>query len=244
MPCATLHCMVHLIPDATQAARFPAVHAIRHSDPASPEHYGLPSMVFWATCPYAIWQLIYHLLITVRRRAAIAAGRPTSFTWLRKSYAKTVLGRGVLALPEALQEPAFMGIQYGYALLTMLPCPLWFWYRWLSAAFLMSVFVWSVYNGATFYIDVFGKRFQKELEQLQSDVARWQSSPGSTGEDVATPGPVTPGVEKTMGGNGGGNGNGNGVERIPLLDQEKEKNGGGSAAIDGGIADAAVKKAQ
>jgi hypothetical protein len=32
-----------------------------------------------------VWQLMYHFLITVRRRDKIAAGRPTSFTWLRKS---------------------------------------------------------------------------------------------------------------------------------------------------------------
>ena len=55
-----------------------------------------------------------------------------------------------------------MLIQYVYALLTMIPCPMWFWYRWASAAFLIAVFVWSIYNGATYYIDVFGKRFQND----------------------------------------------------------------------------------
>ena len=233
MPCATLHCLVHLTPAAVQAARFPAIHAIRFSDPTSPEHYGLVAMIVWASVPYAVWQLSYHLLITVRRREAIAAGRPTSFTWLRKSYAKNVLGRVVLALPEALQEPAFMGIQYGYALLTMLPCPLWFYNRWASAAFLMVVFVWSVHNGATFYIDVFGQRFQKELALLQSDVAKWQASPGTAGEDG---GPLTPGVALSPGSEKGMN-----MERIPTQDREK---GGDGRVVDGGIADAASKKAQ
>lgn len=134
-------------------------------------------MVVWATVPYLTWQISYHFLITVRRREKIAAGRPTSFTWLRRSYAKNPLGRIVLSLPEALQEPAFMGIQYAYALLTMLPCPLWFWYRWASATFLMSVFTWATYNGATFYIDVFGRRMEKELEQLKREIRAWQTSP-------------------------------------------------------------------
>ena len=70
-----------------------------------------------------------------------------------------------------------MLIQYSYALLTILPVPLWFWNRWASAAFLLSVFTWSVYNGAVYYIDVFGNRFQKELENLKKDVAKWQTSP-------------------------------------------------------------------
>ena len=188
MPPVTLHCLVHLTTPSFQQERFPAIYAIRYSDASSPEHYSLWAMMIWATVPYAIWQLSYHFLITVRRREKIAAGRPTSFTWLRKSYSKNWLGRLVLALPQALQEPAFMLIQYTYALSTMIPCPIWFWYRWASAFFLMAVFVWSVYNGATYYIDVFGKRFQNELEQLRKDVSKWQSSPTS----IEEMGPPTP----------------------------------------------------
>lgn len=174
MPCVTIHCMVHLLTPEQQAARFPAIYSIKHSSPSDPGHYSLASMIVWSTAPYALWQLSYHFLITVRRRDKIAAGRPTSFTWLRRSYKNTMLGKIVLALPESLQEPAFMLIQYLYALLTMMPCPIWFWYRWPSALFLMVVFTWSVYNGAVFYIDIFGQRFQKELDALKRDVARYQ----------------------------------------------------------------------
>lgn len=186
MPCVTLHCLVHLLPAEYQQSRYPAVYNIRHSAPGSPEHYSLLQMMLWATIPYAVWQLSYHFMITVRRREKIAAGRPTSFTWLRKSYAKTWIGKFLLSLPVALQEPTFMMIQYIYACLTMLPCPIWFWYRWPSGGFLAAVFIWSVYNGATYYIDVFGKRFQKELEALKKDVAKWQSSP--EGGSAVTPG--------------------------------------------------------
>lgn len=90
-----------------------------------------------------------------------------------------------------------MLIQYGYALLTMVPCPLWFWSRWASGLFLATVFAWSVWNGATFYIDVFGNRFQKELEALKKDVAKWQSAAelaaGANG--LGSPPNFTPGVE-------------------------------------------------
>ena len=182
MPCVTIHCLVHLIPTSFQATRFPAIYNIKTSSPTSPEHYSLASMIVWATIPYLAWQLSYHFLITVRRRDKIAAGRPTSYTWLRRSYAPTWIGKSVLSLPEYLQEPAFMGIQYCYALLTMMPAPVWFWFRWPSAIFLMVVFTLSTYNGAVYYIDVFGTRFQKELEQLKRDVAKWQVSPEITGK--------------------------------------------------------------
>ncbi|KAJ4357318.1 uncharacterized protein N0V89_001893 [Didymosphaeria variabile] len=177
MPCATLHCVVHLLSPEYQRQAYPAVWAIRNADPDSPHRYGLAQMMLWATLPYAVWQMSYHFGITVRRREAIAAGRPTSFTWLRKSYAKNFLGRFVLSQPAYLQEPAFMMIQYCYAVLTMVPCPLWFWSRWASGLFLIVVFIWSTYNGANYYIEVYSKRFQKELEQLKKDVSKWQNSP-------------------------------------------------------------------
>ena len=187
MPPVTLHCLVHLTPASIQKERFPAVYAIKHSSPDRPEHYSLWAMMFWATFPYAVWQLSYHFFITVRRREKIAAGRPTSFTWLRRSYANSWIGRLILSLPESLHEPAFMLTQYVYALATMIPCPIWFWYRWPSALFLLTVFVWSVYNGATFYIDIFGKRFQKELEQLKQDMAKWQNSVDGVASPVQNP---------------------------------------------------------
>jgi len=160
-----------------QREKFPAIYSIRFSPSDAPEHYTLREMIIWATVPYAVWQLSYHFLITVRRREKIAAGRPTSFTWLRKSYAKNFLGKFVLRQPEWLQEPCFMMIQYVYALLTMIPCPLWFYNRWASALFLMVVFTWATYNGATFYIDVFGRRMERELDALKRDISSWGATP-------------------------------------------------------------------
>lgn len=192
MPPVSLHCIVHLTPTEVLRERFPAVYAIKFSEPGSPDHYSLFAMMCWATVPYIIWQAAYHCFITVRRAEQIAAGRPTSFTWLRKSYAKAWIGKLVLSLPEALQVPAFMLIQYLYAILTMIPCPIWFWSATGSGIFLTVLFVLSIYNGATFYIDVFGKRFQKELEELKKDVARWQSSPEGAALPVSDGGVASP----------------------------------------------------
>lgn len=179
-------------------------------------------MAIWSTVPYAIWQLSYHFLITVRRREKIAAGRPTSFTWLLKSYSKAPIGKFVLSLPEYLQEPCYMLIQYSYALATMLPCPIWFWYRYPSAIFLSAVFGWSIYNGATYYIDVFGKRFQNELEELKKEVAKWQESPNMM---MSSP-LITPRVGADLGKMADGAADDNGharstsVDNIPPLNEE------------------------
>jgi len=183
MPCATLHTLIHLIPKQMQLERFPAIHTIKYSAPGAPEHYRLMDMIIWATLPYAIWQLSYHFLITIRKRSKIAAGRPTSFTWLRRSYRGNFLGKFVLSFPDSYQEPIFMCIQYCYALLTMLPCPLWFWYHKASAAFMLVCLSWASWNGATFYIDVFGRRMEKELDHLRKEVARMSKSPDISGQD-------------------------------------------------------------
>ncbi|KAL8659286.1 MAG: hypothetical protein Q9226_000501 [Calogaya cf. arnoldii] len=220
MPPVTLHCLVHLTSATFLKERFPAIYAIKYSPPDSKEHYSLWSMMVWATVPYAVWQLSYHSLITVRRREKIAAGRPTSFTWLRKSYAKTWIGRLVLSLPETLHEPAFMLVQYGYAIATMIPCPLWFWYRWLSAIFLFAVFSWSIYNGATYYIDVFGTRFQKELEQLKKEVSQWQPSPETnTSAELAL---ATPDIQTDKEAKGSTElKRSSSIDHIPMLDSKE-----------------------
>ncbi|KAH8595617.1 hypothetical protein B0O99DRAFT_652071 [Bisporella sp. PMI_857] len=241
MPCVTLHCLVHLLGSDYQQERYPAIWAIKNSPVGSKTHYSLLDMTLWSTIPYAIWQLSYHFLITVRRREKIAAGRPTSFTWLRKSYAKTFIGKMVLSLPDSLQETAFMLIQYSYAVLTMLPCPIWFWYRYASASFLMAVFCWSVYNGATYYIDVFGKRFQNELEAMRKEVQKWQNSPDVMISPNMVP-KIPPGgelaevissdteAEKQHGRN-------ESVDNIPLLTEI-----GGSTGLDGGARDVARER--
>jgi hypothetical protein len=240
MPCVSLHCLVHLIPEELQQQRFPAIWTIKNSPPGSKTHYSLLAMTLWSTIPYAIWQLSYHFLITVRRREKIAAGRPTSFTWLRKSYSKAWIGKFVLSLPESLQEPAFMLIQYTYAVLTILPCPIWFWYRYASAVFLLAVFCWSVYNGATYYIDVFGKRFQNELEAMKREVQKWQISPDMMTSPLMTPkidGGLELGVVSESEEAKENHSRSTSVDKIPLLSES-----GLSTGIDGGARDVAKER--
>lgn len=87
----------------------------------------------------------------------------------------------------------------------------------------MIVFTWSIYNGAVYYIDVFGTRFQKELDQLKKDVAKWQMSP-----DI---GAKTPGSEHMAGLDGTLSGDTR-LENLSL----------GAAAHDGGGISEAIRK--
>lgn len=53
-----------------------------------------------------------------------------------------------------------------------------------------------MWNGATYYIDVFGQRFQRELEQLKKDVAKWQSTPDLMGKSGLSSPLLSPELDK------------------------------------------------
>ena len=39
---------------------------------------------------------------------------------------------------------------------------------------MVFIFLWASYNGATYYIDVFGKRLEKEVDKLKKEVINLQ----------------------------------------------------------------------
>ncbi|KAK9331342.1 hypothetical protein V1520DRAFT_337980 [Lipomyces starkeyi] len=168
LPPVVLHCIHFRIDDDYKGTRFAGAAELKSLN--------LWEGMLWASFWYAIWQTLYHIFITVRRKEKIKAGYLTSFEWLRRSYKDTKLGLFVNGLPEPFPVLAFTMIQFGYQMLTMIPCPLWYHSKYLSATFVFTIFMVASYNGATYYIDVFGRRFQKELGKLQSDVATWQNS--------------------------------------------------------------------
>ena len=101
------------------------------------------------------------------------------------------------------------------------------------------MFVWSVHNGATYYIDVFGKRFQNELEQLKKDVAKWQTSPEQAMSPAATPktGDNTNTSQKQADEDGNHNRR-RSIDQIPMLDAKNE----GATGNDGSQTTAHLRK--
>ena len=91
----------------------------------------------------------------------------------------------------------------------------------------MVVFTWSIYNGAVYYIDVFGKRFQKELEQLKKEVAKMSMSPEL--------GPKTPTFAGSNHRPSGSNGMGDMTLGAAAVDVSGEKEGSSGTATSTGI---------
>uniref|UniRef100_A0A060T8V7 Glycerophosphocholine acyltransferase 1 n=1 Tax=Blastobotrys adeninivorans TaxID=409370 RepID=A0A060T8V7_BLAAD len=168
LPPVVFHVITHRLDYNFKAERFPGAVKL--------QSWNWVQGVTWTSVAYFTWQFSYHYFITLKRKEKIKAGRVTSFEHLRKSYAKTMLGRFVNSLPEPFPVVAFTLIQFGYQLSTMALCPLWHSNEVLSTIFMSYIFYRACYNGATYYLDIFGNRFHKELLKLQAEVAEWQAN--------------------------------------------------------------------
>ncbi|CAK7897437.1 glycerophosphocholine acyltransferase 1 [[Candida] anglica] len=179
MPPVTMFVIVHELPESLIKQRFPAV--------ASIESWDFVNGILWTSFYYTIWQVTYHYFITIKRKEKIEKGRVTSFSYLKKKNANKAIGRFVNSLPyNWMQITAFTLIQFGYQILTMIFCPIWFKYKHACGAFMCFIFIWASYNGATYYIDVFGKRLDKEVERLKREILELQEKKGKVEEKDLT----------------------------------------------------------
>lgn len=178
-PEIVLHTLLHIVPKDWRNSKYPAFTQLE----SLPFIYSIKIFTIY----YLIWQSLYYFFIQVRKREKIAAGVPTSFTYLRRSYSRTWIGKFVLGLPEPLQPYCFMFIQYLFGLGAMLPTPIWYNNVYWSSAFLIFVLTWSVYNGASYYIEIFQPKFEKELAEMRKELEAFASGERS--------GPTSPNLD-------------------------------------------------
>ncbi|SPO29073.1 uncharacterized protein UTRI_05647 [Ustilago trichophora] len=126
---------------------------------------------FWFNVTiYLVWQLVYYELIVIRKKSKIATGERIN------SYSTMSKGKGPVAnllgkAPPKRREPAFMLLQFVYTIITTLPAPLILYPSSMaSGIFFTGIFVISVWNGASYYVEVFGRRFEKELLALKQEM--------------------------------------------------------------------------
>lgn len=167
MPPVTMFVIVHEIPEPFRNMRYPAVARIGA--------WNFVNGILWTSFYYTVWQAAYHYFITIKRKDQIERGKVTSFTYLKNKNSNSFMGKLVNSLPKWwMQTVAFTLIQFGYQILTMSFCPIWFRYKHACGLFVAFIFIWASYNGATYYVDVFGKRLEKEVVTLRAEVAGLQ----------------------------------------------------------------------
>ncbi|KAI0370166.1 hypothetical protein BV20DRAFT_966770 [Pilatotrama ljubarskyi] len=152
----------HYYPGAHK--RFPALRDVPHLQPFT--------ALLLSGIIYLIWQLLYWKFVLIDRRAKVQSGqRMTSFTYLLNDK-RGAIGRALARVPPQYREVAFMFGQLVYSVITELPAVFLlydsaFW----SSAYVLFLFGVSVWNGGGFYIEVFGRKFERELEALRRELA-------------------------------------------------------------------------
>ncbi|KAF9224327.1 hypothetical protein BS17DRAFT_879828 [Gyrodon lividus] len=198
----------HYYPGAEQ--RFPALAALPHLNP------GRALLISGAI--YLLWQLLYWKFVLVDRRTKIESGqRATSFSYLLNDK-HGAIGRALVKTRPEKREAYFMVGQFLYSILTELPAVylLYDGPRW-SGSFLILIFAVSVWNGGGFYIEVFGRKFERELEALRKELAEnsgrsGRSSPTLTDAESLTNTPYM-----------------NNEKSLPPIDDSLANEGGASA---------------
>ncbi|TEB35472.1 hypothetical protein FA13DRAFT_1684064 [Coprinellus micaceus] len=170
----------HFYPGAEE--RFPALQKVEYLSPLK--------AIFISGGIYLIWQLLYWKFLLIDRKQKIESGqRTTSFSFLLNDK-RSVIGRTLSSVPEQWRLESFIAGQLVYAIFTEIPAifllyksPTW------SAIFLLFIFSVSAWNGGGFYIEVFGRKFEKEVEALRKELAEATSRSNSSGS--ASPGSIS-----------------------------------------------------
>ncbi|SCU93648.1 LADA_0G04214g1_1 [Lachancea dasiensis] len=162
MPPLTMYTIRYGIDEHLKIKRFPAASVL------ASEKWNLKYNIFWTSIYYLVWQSAYHYFITLRQSSKIKSGqRVTSFEYLTTHQFKNFWA---VKLPDPWPMVCYILIQYCYQLGTMILCGIWFHHQKAAGAFLIFIYLCAARNGATYYIDHYGKKFEKEVTKLRMEV--------------------------------------------------------------------------
>lgn len=146
---------------AYRDSRFPAL--------ANNAEMSFKDTMFYSTVAYLIWQALYYVFIIVRRREKVESGlRLTSYSWLLddRHGRKGLIQRAAFVFGSKYKIYMFMLLQFVYNILTTIPSFFMYKHFWLHTIFLIGMFTVSIFNGASFYIEVFARRYVMEVEKM------------------------------------------------------------------------------
>ncbi|KAK4687742.1 hypothetical protein P7C73_g2372, partial [Tremellales sp. Uapishka_1] len=136
--------------------------------------------------------LIVNQFISVDRKVKVESGqRQTSFRYMLNDKHGPV-GKALQGIKPEHRELWFIFGQLIYSIIFMIPpATLFIRNATASSVFLITIFSVSVWNGGTFYVEVFGRKFERELEKLRKEMDAASASTVST-NSVASTVPATP----------------------------------------------------
>ncbi|KAL6776746.1 hypothetical protein ACKKBF_B30760 [Auxenochlorella protothecoides x Auxenochlorella symbiontica] len=123
------------------------------------ESTSLRELFFLPLVPYLIWAVLYYLKVFVISSSRIEQrGYETLFKFAT-SNRRSLFGAVVLRFPHALQPAVYMAMHVGLCAATLVLTSVWWRYQLACEAFLVIQFTASAWSGATFYFDVFSRKY-------------------------------------------------------------------------------------
>jgi len=183
-PPLVLSMIMHFVPGRDE--RYPAIVKV--------SQFSWWQMILLSAVPYVVWQGLYWKFVIVARRSKIESGqRQTSFRYMLNDK-RGPIGKMLQGVKPEYREASFMGGQLVYSIICMLPAACWLVHSPMgSVVFLVVIFSVSVWNGASYYVEVFGRKFERELEKLRKemDAATASSSSQHSGNSLGGSPPAT-----------------------------------------------------
>jgi len=154
---------------------------------SSPYHYPETDLSLYDTLSlpiglYITWQIGYWVVTEILLGRQLAADKDliTSVRWLSKDKKNGFRNLSVKLLksvglmkpgedldPESVKTKIVFAVcQLVYTLLTILPTPFLYGSYRLSCAYLVFIFGWGTWNGASYYIEVFAERYSLQFVSI------------------------------------------------------------------------------
>lgn len=169
--------------EAKPADQFPLV--------ASTERVNWTSTFITALTLHMIWQALYYIIVYIHQREKITSGtRVTSYTWLVREgeNRNTLLFKVVDFYGPKHRLKMYMLVQLIYTVVTLLPVNLVWNSQYLHTGLILSMFAMCVWNGSTYYVDVFSQSYAKSIQRIHRDLLLQQTtSTASDSTGVHTP---------------------------------------------------------
>ncbi|KAJ3157492.1 hypothetical protein HDU86_003384 [Geranomyces michiganensis] len=174
-PPLTLFAMRWVVKDGLTPSWVPAWMYPRHLLAFSEEmvNVGFGQMVGMSVAMYVFWQACYWVFVWTMRADKIASGYATSTTWMLsnpKSLMSRVAQRVAPDAP-AYRPAVFMLVQLAYTVLTVTVTYVLYKSPVAHGAALVVSLGFATWNGAGYYFDVFSRRYVRELEDLERELA-------------------------------------------------------------------------
>lgn len=136
--------------------------------------YPLTDFYLYASGSYFLWLFIYYLIIfCLTYERCIRKGNLTLYQWAMED--QTTLTYSYTGLLGERFRPLMFLSQHAISNLVLFCIAYMLVYNyWLLTLSMFSIICWSVWNGATYYIDLFSRRYEKDLlkiEEIYSNLA-------------------------------------------------------------------------